>query len=491
MFIWLIPVFGETQISDKVVILTTQSGEIVIELFPTDAPKTVENFLKLTEQKFYDRTVFHRIIKDFMIQGGDPKTKPGGYTHLSEWGTGDAGYTIPGEFNTIKHKRGIVSMARGGDPDSGSSQFFIVDKDTPSLDQNYAVFGRLATKASYDTLDKIANLETTGNEGNNIAYDWGKGEILKAEVKNRSDIPDILDQGEPERVSPKLNEQTPYHNDKLGFSFVPPQGWLVQEPQKQNSDTPDIVVVGDKIGGFTPHISITVVPAKTTLEVYNENLIKNLKPGIDSGILSIQKQEKVTINGNEAFVIEASNKFNNNEGQIKVKFKQVIIHFNDKFYIWTYANSENNFETTLPKFTASLESLSFSNQPGQCAIATASYGTEQSPQIQLLREIRDNSLYQTNSGTAFMVGFNEFYYSFSPTIADWERQNPLFKEFVKITITPMLSTLSILNYVDIQSEQQILGYGIGIILLNAVIYFGIPVIVIISIRKKFKKSIPR
>ena len=252
----------------------------------------------------------------------------------------------------------------------------------------------------------------------------------------------------------------------------------------------DIVVVGDKIGGFTPHISITVVPAKTTLEVYNENLIKNLKPGIDSGILSIQKQEKVTIKGNEAYVIEALNKFNNNEGQIKVKFKQVIIHSNDKFYIWTYANSENNFETTLPKFTASLESLSFSNQPGQCAIATASYGTEIAPQVQLLREIRDNSLYQTNSGTAFMVGFNEFYYSFSPTIADWERQNPLFKEFVKITITPMLSTLSILNYVDIQSEQQILGYGIGIILLNAGIYFGIPVIVIISIRKKFKKSIP-
>ena len=139
----------------------------------------------------------------------------------------------------------------------------------------------------------------------------------------------------------------------------------------------------------------------------------------------------------------------------------------------------------ISKFTNSLESLSFANQPGQCAIATASYGTELAPQVQLLREIRDNSLYQTTSGTVFMMGFNEFYYSFSPTIADWERQSPLFKETIKLTIAPMLSTLSILNYVDIHSEQQMLGYGIGIILLNAGIYFGIPAFVIVTIRKRF------
>mgnify|MGYP003347611093 CR=1 FL=1 len=163
-------------------------------------------------------------------------------------------------------------------------------------------------------------------------------------------------------------------------------------------------------------------------------------------------------------------------------FKQVIIHFNDKFYIWTYANSENNFETTLPKFTASLESLSFSNQPGQCAIATASYGTELAPQVQLLREIRDNSLYQTNSGTAFMVGFNEFYYSFSPTIADWERQNVLFREAVKLTITPLLSTMVILNYSEIQSEQQVLLYGVGVVLLNFAMYFVVPTILLTKIR---------
>src|SRR5574338_1545830 len=106
ILVGLAPAFAETQISDKVVVLHTQSGDMVIELFPEDAPKTVANFLNLTEHKFYDRTVFHRVIKDFMIQGGDPKTKPGAYKHLDEWGTSDAGYSIHGKFNTIKHKRG-------------------------------------------------------------------------------------------------------------------------------------------------------------------------------------------------------------------------------------------------------------------------------------------------------------------------------------------------------------------------------------------------
>ncbi|HXV51228.1 MAG TPA: SHOCT domain-containing protein [Nitrosopumilaceae archaeon] len=123
---------------------------------------------------------------------------------------------------------------------------------------------------------------------------------------------------------------------------------------------------------------------------------------------------------------------------------------------------------------------------GGCLIATATYGSELAPQIQLLREIRDNVIFGTNSGTAFMAGFNQFYYSFSPTIADWERQNLAFKELVKITITPMLSTLSILNFVNIDSEQEMLTYGIGIILLNLGMYFVAPAVVIIKTRQFFK-----
>ena len=121
-----------------------------------------------------------------------------------------------------------------------------------------------------------------------------------------------------------------------------------------------------------------------------------------------------------------------------------------------------------------------------CLIATATYGTELAPQVQMLREIRDDVLFDTNSGTAFMMGFNEFYYTFSPTVADWERQSPLFKEVVKATITPMLSTLSILNYANIHSEQQILGYGIGVILLNVGIYFVIPAVVVMKLKQKIQ-----
>ncbi len=120
---------------------------------------------------------------------------------------------------------------------------------------------------------------------------------------------------------------------------------------------------------------------------------------------------------------------------------------------------------------------------GGCLIATATYGSELVPQVQMLREIRDNSLLQTQSGQYFMQGFNQFYYSFSPTIADYERQNPVFKEAVKLTITPLISSLSILNYVNMNSEFDVLGYGIGLMMLNVGMYFVAPVIVIHRIKK--------
>jgi len=124
-----------------------------------------------------------------------------------------------------------------------------------------------------------------------------------------------------------------------------------------------------------------------------------------------------------------------------------------------------------------------SSNGGGCLIATATYGSELTLQVQQLRELRDNSLLQTKSGTAFMESFNQFYYSFSPVIADYERENPIFKELVKITLTPLLTSLSFLNYVDMDSEESVLGYGISLILLNLGMYVGIPVIVIIKIRK--------
>ena len=121
---------------------------------------------------------------------------------------------------------------------------------------------------------------------------------------------------------------------------------------------------------------------------------------------------------------------------------------------------------------------------GGCLIATAAFGSELAPQVQFLREIRDSTVLQTQSGSTFMTGFNQFYYSFSPTIADYERENIVFKEAVKITITPMLTSLAILNYVDIDSEEEMLGYGIGIILLNIGMYFVAPAVVIFKIRNR-------
>jgi len=120
---------------------------------------------------------------------------------------------------------------------------------------------------------------------------------------------------------------------------------------------------------------------------------------------------------------------------------------------------------------------------GGCLIATATFGSELAPQVQMLREIRDNSLLQTQSGQSFMESFNSFYYTFSPTIADYERQNPVFNEAVKLTITPLLASLSLLNYVDLDSEESVLGYGIGIILMNVGMYFVAPAIIISQIRK--------
>ena len=121
---------------------------------------------------------------------------------------------------------------------------------------------------------------------------------------------------------------------------------------------------------------------------------------------------------------------------------------------------------------------------GGCLIATAAFGSEMAPQVQFLREIRDGTVLQTQSGSTFMTGFNQFYYSFSPAIADYERENSAFKETVKIAITPMLTSLAILNYVDIDSEEEMLGYGIGIILLNIGMYFIAPAAIIFKIRNR-------
>ena len=359
-----------SEYEEKIVVLETRSGILIIQLFPDDAPNTVDNFVELVESGYYDRTLFHRVINGFMIQGGDPNTKltgdnldydveSGFHFQLdpSTWGSGGPGYNIPAEFNTLEHDRGIVSMARSAHPDSAGSQFFIVHQDSNFLDGEYTVFGRIMMEASFETLDRIANLET---ENNNIPTDLVKAEIVRAVA-----IPKVA-------ITPFLAQQ-------YGIDTYEVQYALINKNLDNSDNTPDRMI---------------------TQELFGE----------------------------------------------------------------TEASSES--------------------QGGGCLIATAAFGSEMAPQVQFLRELRDNTVLQTESGTSFMTVFNHFYYSFSPVIADYERENPIFKEAVKLALTPLLTSLALLQYADIDSESEMLGYGIGVILLNIGMYFVAPAVLIMKVRKR-------
>jgi peptidyl-prolyl cis-trans isomerase B (cyclophilin B) len=484
--------FNTIQIMDPVVILETSLGEIVIGFFPNDAPKHVENFIKLSQSGFYDGVLFHRIIPGFMIQGGDPNTIDG---DPNTWGTGGPSTSVDAEFNTIKHNRGIVSMARSADPNSGGSQFFIVHADSNFLDEQYTVFGRIVTEESFQTLDKIAGVKIGTSDR---PVDPEQVRITKVSVVARSDITNLLDLPEPERTqsvvtSPTGNQK--YESTEHEIKLSVPEGWLLQEQDKTQPDSPDVVAVGPKIGIINPVISLTIQESnqRTFDELISEKL-ESIRPVIETGELKISSQKKMTINEYDAYVTEAVGLFLSNGEKYDVQFKEIMFYDNEKFYTLSYSNGVDDFDSQLPRFNETIESFriisSESNseeipieEGGGCLIATATFGSELAPQVQQLRELRDNTILATESGSAFMSGFNQFYYSFSPVIADLERENPVFKEAVKISLTPMLSSLSILNYIDIDSESEMLSYGIGIILMNVGMYFAAPVIIIYKIRK--------
>ena len=165
--------------------------------------------------------------------------------------------------------------------------------------------------------------------------------------------------------------------------------------------------------------------------------------------------------------------------------KGIALDSKNNAYVTDYNRNTILVYERIPLVIISQDKSSQTKESGGCLIATATYGSEMASEVQQLRELRDNQLLNTESGTAFMTTFNDVYYSFSPIIADYERENPLFKEIVKIVITPLISSLSILNYVDMDSESEVLGYVISLILLNLGMYLGIPAVVIIGIRKRF------
>ena len=479
--------------NDPVIIIQTNQGDIVIEFFIADADEHVTNFIQLSRSGYYDGTLFHRIIPGFMIQGGDPNTVNG---NPDTWGQGGPDKKLNQEFNSIKHNRGIVSMARSADPNSAGSQFFIIHKNSNFLDGEYTAFGRIATEESFRTLDRIAAVQT---ETNDRPVDPEQVRIIKTTMASRNSVVGIIDYVAPERTGSSIKEATDnqiFESKELGISFSPPEGWLLQQPDQSTIGAPDVAAVGPKTDGVNPVISLTIENAanKTIDDLIKE---KNsiLDAAITSNQLEILSQTKIRTN---VYQTEAIGNFQVDDKTLKVKFLEVMILSEEKSYIFAYSNLLDNFDNEITKFNKSLDSFKILSQDstimeistetldeekgGGCLIATATYGSELAPQVQLLREIRDNSLLNTESGTVFMKTFNEFYYSFSPTIADYERENPVFREAVKLAITPMISSLALME--NANSESEVLGLGLSVITLNLAMYIGVPAIVIIGIKKK-------
>ena len=531
VFLSIIP-FVSAGYEDAIVVLETNSGNLVFEFFPDDAPKHVENFIKLTANtktdltvfdetetkpltNYYKGTLFHRIIPGFMIQGGDLNTKVNA-DNDSIWGQGNPGYSLKAEFNDIKHKTGILSMARGPDPNSAGSQFFIVHKDSTFLDGKYTVFGRLVTQESFETLEKIASLETDQRD---IPINRNAPQIIKTEVLTRSDFDNLLDLGLPEReggmtTAPTENNDGPYVDNKLGFTFLPPIGWMVSQPPQSNANTPQLALLGS-VGsdGVPAAFAVNVRDSTLSLDEHILDLENTILPDINSGKMVITYSEKIQFKGFDTYKTTFNQFFQKSESEvIDLKMNLFLIKTVDKLYTLQFTNSVKEYESTEDQFRDILDSFTIiqsqsspisetesgsqsspiseteseSSEGGGCLIATAAYGSEMAPQVQFLREIRDNTVLQTQSGTSFMTAFNTFYYTFSPTIADYERENPVFKEAVKIGLTPLLTSLTILNYVDIDTEQEMLGYGIGIIMLNIGMYFVAPAVVIIALKNRRK-----
>jgi hypothetical protein len=156
-------------------------------------------------------------------------------------------------------------------------------------------------------------------------------------------------------------------------------------------------------------------------------------------------------------------------------------HIND--YTLKEWTDVSTFSKNIPTKSVTETTSVKSGNGGGCLIATATYGSEMATEVQQLRELRDNQLLNTEFGTAFITTFNDIYYSFSPIIADYERENPLFKEAVKIVITPMISSLSLME--NANSESEVLGIGLSVIMLNLGMYLGVPVVVIVGIKRRF------
>jgi len=505
------------------VIIKTDFGSIRFSLLPDIAPETVRSFLELAKSGFYNGTLFHRVIPGFMIQGGDPNTKN---PDKSMWGQGGPGYQINEEFNTLQHDRGIVSMARANHPDTAGSQFFIVHKDSPHLDGQYTVFGRLVPGMP-QYLEGIAALET---DGNNAPLDLLKSTIITAEI-----LDPYVSSGlaAPDRNQSKIEKEKReggttehYYNGIHKVAFDIPYRWSVTEATGNQfgviiepTDLEHNVKAQIEKSGFIPKVIVTSEPRDPREDAGVSPAFFSVQGGEDPKILSNYVFE--SDDGRKAHLITSIQDLHHTEkGTIQFKIIQLSFINSEFQYSIIYVNVTEWFRYELSAFTQTVDNfevmidgkmqpINFDDSPvfkqliadakakpepeslppvriGGCLIATATYGSELAPQVQLLREIRDNTVLQTQSGTSFMIAFNQFYYSFSPAVADYERENAVFKETVKLILTPLLASLTLLQHADIDSESEMLSYGIGIILLNIGMYFVAPAVLITKIRSFYK-----
>jgi len=514
------------EMKNKAVLINTNSGSFTIQLFPEDAPATVDNFLRLIESGFYDGVVFHRIIPNFMIQAGDPNTI-GPDSDRSTWGQGGPGYSINEEFNTIQHDRGIVSMARSHHVDSAGSQFFIVHKDNNQLDGKYTVFGRLVPGVSFSALDQFTKLPLNKF---NQPVDASSATIIKTSIIDGFSTEHFSD---PDRNASLSKERkvgggitTNYSNELHDIQFDIPYRWDVTENPGENLNL--IVEPGSlehnvqemiDQTGFTPTLMIGSEPRDKSTESSGVPTSQfSIRGGDDPKILHNYIFENDA--GRKAHLVVSTQSVTSPTETLQFKIAQMHFSNSNTNYSVVHINLAdwfryeiNAFDFTIKSFQimidGEMQPIDFGYHPvfkqliadsrlksapealppariGGCLIATATFGSEMAPQVQFLREIRDNTVLQTESGTSFMTGFNQFYYSFSPTIADYERENPAFKEAVKIALTPLLTSLTLLQYVDIDSESEMLGYGTAIILLNIGMYFIAPAVLITKIRSFYK-----
>ena len=468
-----------------------------------------------------------------MIQGGDPNTKG---SDRSFWGQGDPGYTINEEFNALQHDRGIVSMARGQQPNSAGSQFFIVHRDSNHLDGEYTAFGRLIPVAlnptlpgSFQTLDMIAKLETDNRDA---PLDVTKATIVEASIAKDFSISNFAGPDRNESIIKKIRIAGGITENYLNYlhniSFDLPLRWEVQD----GSEDYLMLVLQPTAGEHNVQVQIEKSGFVPQVIILSEEVIPlDLEAGVSTAFFLIKGADEPKVSANYIFENDDGVKAHLVVGTQELpipgtteieQFKIIQIHFMNselsysiiyvnvtewfRYEINAFVQTVDNFEVM---FDGKMQPINFSESPvfrqiiveakakpepeslppvrvGGCLIATASYGSELAPQVQQLRELRDNTILQTESGAAFMTGFNQFYYLFSPMIADYERENPAFKEAVKLTITPLLTSLTLLQHADIDSEHEMLAYGIAVILLNIGMYFIAPAVLITKIRSFYK-----